>query len=167
MKSLLTKEVLRRAAFAVAALVLFASMVAGREAPPKSAAVAAPELRPAAEGPKRGSALDLDLEKLMRPRNQDAIHDLFALRNPAPQQPGAAPPVAAPVAPPLPFQYLGRIIEEDKTTIFLIRGDQHYSVEPGRTLDKLYKVEQVADNAITFTYLPLGTRQVLTVPALN
>jgi hypothetical protein len=37
-------------------------------------------------------------------------------------------------------------------------------VEPGLTIDT-YRVEQVTDTAITFVFLPLGTRQVLELAA--
>lgn len=173
MKALLTKDIPRRAAFAVIALVLFASIVTGREAPGPPAVVT-PADRPIPRSLQTEPAADLDLEKLKRPRKQETIADLFAPPKVAP--PLAAAPVVekaesapppAPVAPPLPFQYLGRIIDGDKIAVFLTRGDEHYSVETGQRIDNLYRVENVTDTAVILTYLPLGTRQVLPVPALN
>ena len=48
-----------------------------------------------------------------------------------------------------------------------MRGADHYHVAPGQVIDRTYRVERVTETAVTFTYLPLGTRQVLAVPALN
>jgi hypothetical protein len=169
MKSLLTRNISPRAALAVVVLVLLASVVSGREKRDLK-----PEPEPAARitAPARAteSPADLDLEKLNRPRRQEAITDLFA-PPPAASAASAAPaPVQAatrPTAPPLPFRYLAKIIDGDHTAVFLMNGEDHYNVKPGQVIDKTYKVERVTETAVTFTYLPLGTRQVLPVPALN
>jgi hypothetical protein len=171
MKSLPAKDIPPQAAVAVVALVLFATVVTGREAPPASAGA---EIRPAAAARPADADTGLDLESIRRPKTEEVIANLFAPRDfspalPASSVPGkaGAAPSSAPVAPPLPFQYLGKIVDGDQTSVFVIRGEEHYSVEPGQTIDKQYKVERVTETAITFTYLPLGTRQVLPVPALN
>jgi len=115
------------------------------------------------------AAAELDLDKLKRPRKEEAIADLFAPARVALTtvvKPGAGPP-PAPTAPPLPFTYLGKIIDGDRMTVFIARGDEHYLVEAGQTIAGQYRVEQVTAEAVAFTYLPLGTRQILAVPALN
>lgn len=174
MTSLFTRDIPPRAALAVVALVLFASVVTGREAPHSAVAVTE-RPRPLAVGSPADSLADLDLERLRRPpKEEQVIANLFVTRAVAPPLPaqlvvgggGPAAP-AAPVAPPLPFRYLGKIIDGDKTAVFLARGDEHYSVETGQKIDNLYQVENVTDTAVTLTYLPLGTRQVVPVPALN
>jgi hypothetical protein len=174
MTSLLTRDIPPRAALAVVALVLFASVVTGREAP-NSAVAVTERPRPLAAGAPVESIVDLDLERLQRPpKEAQAIANLFATRTVAPSLPSsavvgnaapAAPP--APMVPPLPFRYLGKIIDGDKMAVFLARGEDNYSVEPGQMIDSQYRVEQVTDNTVTFTYLPLGTRQDLPVPAVN
>jgi hypothetical protein len=174
MTSLLTRDIPPRAALAVVALVLFASVVTGREAPHSAAAVT-DRPRPLTVGSPADPIADLDLERLKRPPNEEQkIANLFATRGPAPSPPsssvvGGAEPAApaAPVAPPLPFRYLGRIIDGSTTAVFLARGEDNYSVEPGQMIDNQYRVEQVTDNAVTFTYLPMGARQVLSVPSIN
>jgi len=157
MRSLLTKDIPPRAALVVVVLVLFASIVTGREdprpAPPPD------EDRPATRSQATEAVADIDVAKLKRPQKEEPIADLFAPRSESASS-------AAPTAPPLPFQYLGKFVDGDKTTVYVIRGGEHYSVEAGQTIEKQYRIDRITDTAVTFTYLPLGTRQVLAVPAL-
>jgi hypothetical protein len=165
MKALLTRKIQPRAALAVVALALLATVVSGRE---KRDLAADPGAEPAARVTAPASATaappDLDLERLKRPRTEDAIADLFA---PAPEPAAAEAAPAAPTTPPLPFRYVAKIIDGGETAVFLMNGNDHYNVRPGQVIDKTYKVERITETAVTFTYLPLGTRQVLSVPALN
>ena len=43
----------------------------------------------------------------------------------------------------------------------------NYSVAQGGQAGRDYRVEQITDASVTFTYLPLGQRQTLAVPARN
>ena len=164
MTTVLTRRIPTRAALAVVALALLASLVSGREKP----SLAAPS---AEESARRTPGIaDLDPEKLKRPAPQpaQAMTDPFG----APPPP-AAPPAyqqqapAAPTMPPLPFRYVGRAVEDNRTAIFLERGNENYSVAQGERAGRDYRVEQITDAAVTFTYLPLGARQTLVVPTLN
>ena len=172
MKRLLRRDIWPRAALAVAALALLASVVGGRQEPepaPVAAPVAATSTRQPAQSSTTESTPDLDLEKLRRPGKEKTINDLFApapVAPPAGAQQAPAPP-PAPTAPPLPFTYLGKIMDGGRVAVFLARGDQHYTVEAGQTIEKQYKVEQVTETAVTFTYLPMRTRQILPIPPLN
>jgi Tfp pilus assembly protein PilP len=65
-----------------------------------------------------------------------------------------------PVAPPLPFRYLGKMIEDGKLNVFLARGDESLAVRAGQKLGE-YRVDKVTDSEIVFTYLPLKTKQSL------
>ena len=47
---------------------------------------------------------------------------------------GPPPPPPSPQAPPLPFSYMGKLIEGGKTTAFLTKEDRNYIVRPGDTL---------------------------------
>lgn len=159
------------AALAVAALTLLATVVMGRENPPASVvalATPATPLNTAAE-----TAAELDLQKLGRSKNTEGVPDLFAPQFQAPPLPPAtvssAPPSPppAPEAPALPFTYLGQYIDGERTEIFIARGDEHYTAEKGRTIEGEYRVEKITPTAVTFIYLPLGTRQTLAIPALK
>lgn len=87
-----------------------------------------------------------------------AAADPFAARSWAPP---AVVKARAPVAPPLPYTYFGRITEDGTLRVFLQRGQRTYTVARGDVLDRDYRVEEIAAAAVTFTYLPLAQRQVL------
>ncbi len=77
-------------------------------------------------------------------------------RNP----PKALPP-PPPQAPPLPFRYLGKLIEDGRTTAFIVSGERNLIVREGDTLQGAYRVERIEDQSMTFTYLPLKQSQML------
>jgi hypothetical protein len=171
MKSFLTALITPRAAVAVATLALIASVVSGREKPDleqESTPPARADTSAARGGaPASGvdSAPDLDLANLKRVRTDQAIADLFAAPPaPAPAQEAAGQPAPRPSAPPLPFQFVARITDDGNTTVYVMLGEDHYSAKAGLVIDRNYRVEKVTETAVTFTYLPLGIRQVL---ALN
>lgn len=156
-----------RVALAIIALTLVASVVLGRETAPRPAvvALAVPQGTPAAPS----EALpDLDLQQLNRVRTGDEITDLFAPRKtalPAAAVASQPPPPPAPSAPPLPFTYLGKLIDGDKLEVFVAHEGEHYSLEKGKTISGEYRVESVTAHAVSFIYLPLGIRQKLSIPA--
>src|SRR5690242_11614794 len=104
----------RRIAIAVAAVVLVAGVVAGRERPTLDLVEAA---APAA-------ARDgIDLSKLRRGESSLPETDPFKRL----QGEKAAPAKAVaekPVAPALPFQYFGRLTENGKTEVFVMHGEE-------------------------------------------
>jgi hypothetical protein len=73
----------------------------------------------------------------------------------APAQP------SAPSAPPLPFRYIGKLVQDGRAEIWLMRGERHFSVAPGDSLGRDYRVEQVTDTEVLITYLPLNVQQSL------
>jgi hypothetical protein len=142
-------------AFVVAAAVLAAGVVAGRERPalelvqeraPRAAAAVAVE-----DG--------IDLEKLNR--GESSLPQTDPFKNFAEERaPVKVSAPEKPVAPPLPFQYFGRLTEGAKTEVFVMRGDELISIAAGQKLGE-YRVDQVSEATIAFTYLPLKTRQTL------
>ncbi|TAK84927.1 MAG: hypothetical protein EPO20_12110 [Betaproteobacteria bacterium] len=154
----LKTDLSKRAALAVLALLLVAGIVAGREKPSLSVPEKVNRIEARVE-----LADDIDLSKLERPAAAQAPHnDPFARRSfapPAPQVAAAEPP--KPVAPPLPFRYMGRLTQDGKTEVFLLRGEEILSIAAGRKIDAQYRVDAVTDSAIRITYLPLRTRQSL------
>jgi len=68
-----------------------------------------------------------------------------------------------PQPPPLALFYLGKLIEADRTTVFLAGGSRNWAVRVGDTIDGAYRVEAIGDRTITLTYLALGTRQELEI----
>jgi hypothetical protein len=144
----------KRVAIAVAAVVLAAGVVAGRE---RSALELFPERTAQAAAP---AADDIDLERLRRGESSTPQADPFAKRDFFERAAKASIPSVKPMAPPLPFQYFGRLTENGKTEVFVLRGEELLAIAPGQTLGE-YRVDSVGDKAIAFTYLPLKTQQTL------
>lgn len=70
--------------------------------------------------------------------------------------------IDAPIqAPPLPFRFIGRYVEDGQTKIFLQNLDQDIAIKMGDTIQQIYRVESVSESAVTFIYLPLGQKQTL------
>jgi hypothetical protein len=157
MKRFLTRDIPPRAALAVIVLALLATVVSGREKP------ALTEEAAPARAPLQVAAVeavpDLDPARLKRSRTDQAIADLFA----TPASPEAAQAAPRASAPPLPFQFVARITDGGTTSVYVLHGEDNYSVKPGLVIDRNYRVEKVTETAVTFTYLPLGTRQVLSL----
>jgi len=151
----------KRAAVTVAALILVVGVVAGREKP------ALELVRERA--PQAAAAADdgIDLDKLRRGEASLPQNDPFARMKGAEKQAATAPQSPAkPVAPPLPFQYFGRLTENGKTEVFVMRGEELLSIAAGQKVGD-YRVDKVTDASISFTYLPLKMKQTLDLPAVN
>jgi Tfp pilus assembly protein PilP len=148
---------MRKALLSIAALALAASVVVGMEKPSQAPAA------PASRIDARVRAPELDLSRLERPAQEEPKVDVFAVpeedaKNRGTQSQGKP---ARPQAPPLPFAYLGRMLEDGKLAVFLARGAESYSVQAGDTIGGEYRVDTVTDKEVTFTYLPLKTKQRL------
>lgn len=117
---------------------------------------------PAATG-KAEAVPAVRLDQLERRAAAAPAGDPFRARSWEPElavvRPNLPPP--PPQAPPLPFAYLGKMIDGEKTTVFLATPDRNYVVRSGDTLDGRYRVESIEEGAVAFTYLPLGTKQTL------
>lgn len=73
-------------------------------------------------------------------------------------------PVARPLppkAPPVAYRYFGKMIEDGRLRAFLYQGDKVVVVSEGDTLGDSYRVEGIAPEVVTVTYLPLKVRQVI------
>jgi hypothetical protein len=170
--ALLKMNVSPRTALAIIVLAALVSLVAtGREAPSSSAPP--PETARAADAGPRAAPPRLELDKLERPALGEPLANLFATPRPAPAARAARPATAAPaapavpLAPPVPFRYLGKIVDGERTAVFLARNEEHFLAVPGATLAGQYRVEDITSTAITLVYLPLGTRQSVPIPARN
>jgi len=141
----------RRIAIAVAAVVLVAGVVAGRERPTLDLVEAAAPAAAARDG--------IDLGKLRRGESSLPETDPFKrLQGPKEKQEKVV--AEKPTAPALPFQYFGRLTENGKTEVFVMHGEELVAIEKGKTIGE-YRVDQIAESSISFTYLPLKTKQTL------
>ncbi|MCS0597522.1 hypothetical protein [Massilia agri] len=80
---------------------------------------------------------------------------------PPPVQP--APPPPPPSAPPLPFTYIGKSLQEGRWEIFLARGDRTYLVREAAVIEGTYRVDAIKPPVLTLTYLPLNQVQQLNI----
>ena len=148
----------RRLLIALAAAGLVASVVAGREKPAADIDIVAPAAR---IDTRIRPGEDLDLSKLERPADAGAKADLFANGDFSPgKSEGKSSRHEKAGPPPLPFAYLGKLIEDGKLAVFLSRGGESLSVAQGDTIGE-YRVDAVSETEITFTYLPLKAKQKL------
>lgn len=96
--------------------------------------------------------------------------DLFASQLPPPPPavvappPPPPPPPEPPRAPPVPFEYMGRLEEDGVVSIFLKRGENPYSVKVGDTVDEVYQVVDLDEAGVHVVYLPLKQRQLIPRP---
>ena len=147
------------ALLALMALVLAATVVTGREMP------ALELIEQSAAQP----AVRLALSLADRAGVPAQAGDPFAVRdfNPRPAPPPVvvvAPVVSQPpAAPQLPFRYVGRMVDGDTIVLLLARGEEILTVQPGQDLGAQWRLEQVSEHEIVFTYLPLKARRSLSI----
>jgi hypothetical protein len=79
--------------------------------------------------------------------------------------PPPPPPPEKPKAPPLPFKFTGRLIENGQTTVFLSSQDRNEAAHLGDVLDKAWRVDRISPTSMTLTYLPLDQTQTLALGA--
>jgi hypothetical protein len=122
---------------------------------------------PSPAGPEK--PVPIEVAKLSRvPPSADGI-DVFAAKTwnqPTTVRQAVAPPPPQPVAPPMPFLYVGQIAGREGPTILLSRGAESFAVKAGEPIDNDYRLESVAGEELTIVYLPLNERQIL-VPDLK
>ncbi len=81
------------------------------------------------------------------------------------EQPVVVAPViaAAPTAPELPFQFIGRMGERDDLQVFLQSGEKLYVVRQGDVIEDTYRLDRVSASELSLVYLPLHQSQTLSV----
>lgn len=140
------------------------------------------------EGGAKNGQPGIALEKLRRGPHKNSGKDLFAARAwgsephaisgvsqksaTDPVAVGSAVPPAAPVtptAPPLPFTYMGKMVDEQsgKLVLYLAKGDVAYTVSSGDLIDDTYRVEAITDTELKLIYIPLNIKQILIIGGNN
>jgi len=82
---------------------------------------------------------------------------------PPPSPAQALPPPPPPSAPPLPFTYIGKSLQDGAWEIYLARGDRTYLVREAAVIDGSYRVDAIRPPVLTLTYLPLNQVQQLNI----
>jgi len=78
--------------------------------------------------------------------------------------PVAPPP---PVAPTLPFIYIGKLGENGKYTVFVSARGKNYAVKAGETVAQLYRIEEIRPPMMTVTYLPMNIKQTMPIGEID
>jgi hypothetical protein len=155
------KPILKRIFGAVTLVGALASVVAGRVRP--TLELAAPQPR----APIASRVEDLDLDALAARSEEMPVDEASRKVDPFAPRSFSAPAAAdapkapqKPVAPPLPFRYLGKMLEDGRLAVFLAHGEESLSVSAGQRIGD-YRVDKVTESEVVFTYLPLKTKQTL------
>ena len=151
------KPIVKKVLAGIAVVSALASVVAGRE-------LSTPQrTQPVARIDTRLSTVavdDIDLSKLESRADEGAKTDAFAPRNFAPIVPAQAHAAAKPVAPALPFRYIGKMLDGGKLAVFLANGNDSFAVTEGARVGD-YRIDKITEAEVVFTYLPLKTKQTL------
>ncbi len=105
----------------------------------------------------------ISLARIKKSRASNDNEDLFRKKSwyIAPPPPPPAPP-PAPVAPPMPFTFIGKATHADGTQTLFISDKSHvFLVHGGETLNKIYRIDGIEGDKLAMTYLPLNKKQYL------
>jgi len=72
-------------------------------------------------------------------------------------------PLPKPTAPPLPFAYVGKVVEDGKPMVFVSKQQKNFMLKGGEVIEGTYRVDKVESGQVVFTYLPLAAEQVMTI----
>ena len=113
------------------------------------------------------SSTDTLVEKLKRPALPETVKDMF----PAKSWYVPPPPVLVqvrPSAPPLSFQYIGKMVDADnRAAVFLEKQRRIFIVREGDAIDGNYRVDAIAPPVMTLTYIPLDEKQTMQIGEVN
>ena len=164
-------------AVALAATVAAAGWVGGNQEGSRVALVATDEdARPKQASipvAQAGAAIrdagnpEIGLEKLKQRPVATDFGEMFPARLPPPPPAAALAKREPPRAPPLPFRFFGRMVENGTTMVFLDRQDDVFAVKEGDTIGGAYRVEEINGAEVVLTYLPLQQRQKLPIGTIN
>lgn len=177
MKLRLDRKTSLRAVLVAALLGVGAEALLGR-APEAADTVAAvvPAKRSSAPAAPVPEAASIDLDALPRPVSADVKDDLFYIPPPpappppprtAAKQAETPPPPPKPTAPPLPFKFLGRLVDKGSTVVFVSHNGVGLNLRQGDVAGDVYRVERITPTEVVFLYEPLGEKQVLQLEAIN
>ena len=126
-----------------------------------------------AKGKSTGAAASASTAAAVVPiKDLSPAGDLFAARSwkptPVPgsvvEQPVVVTSeVQVPTAPPLPFQFVGRLDDRSDLQVFLQSGEKIYVVRKGDVIDETWRIERISDEELSLVYLPLHLAQTLPV----
>jgi hypothetical protein len=89
--------------------------------------------------------------------------DLFAPKSWAPPPTPLSTEPVRPVAPPIPYTYLGKKLEDGHWEVYLENGTRLMIARSGETLEGQYRVESTNPPIMKLTYLPLSETQTMPI----
>ncbi len=90
----------------------------------------------------------------------EALFDAQNWTPPPPPPPPPAPP-PPPTAPPLPYTYIGKKLQDGKWEVYLAKGDKMEIVTDNMTLGGVYRIDKITPPTLSLTYLPLKQQQTI------
>lgn len=116
-----------------------------------------------ADGGAKGDSRTRTLALPERPALSEARSELFGSQSWQPPAPKIVVAPVAPTAPPLPYRFAGKLVQDGKLQVFLSRGETAIPIKQGEILDGTYRVEAIGEDRITVVYLPLGHKENIPV----
>jgi len=89
--------------------------------------------------------------------------ELFGAPPPPPRQTEAAAQVEAPVVPPMPYRFAGKVRQGAEEQVLVSKGDVVFPIKEGETLDGIYRVLKIGADRIELLYIPLNTKDSIAV----
>ncbi len=83
--------------------------------------------------------------------------------DPPPPKPVAAVAVPVATAPPLPYTYVGRKLQDGAWEVYLAMGEEMRVARAHATLDAKYRIDTISPPVLSLTYLPLNQKQTLNI----
>jgi hypothetical protein len=103
--------------------------------------------------------------ELRKPQSGDMSVDLFELYRPQ-TLPKANIILNQPkknLPPRLPLKYLGKMVDNNGISIFILHGDALHIVQQGGSIDNMYRLDSITDQLLIWTYLPLNLSQEMKI----
>ena len=85
----------------------------------------------------------------------------------AAERAAANAPPPPPMAPPVPFNYFGKAVQDGAWEVYLARGDKTYIARNHSVIEGAWRVDRIAPPLLTVTYLPLNQVQQINIGAID
>jgi hypothetical protein len=125
-------------------------------------------VKPPPPAAKMSSTLEIPVREFPEPAPTEQYRDPFstppqnATPAPPPQAPPQLMPPSPPTAPPLPFTFRGVLTDgEGAWLVQLARGNEFILMARGEIIDATYRLDDLKNDELFFTYLPLSLVQTL------